>query len=90
MSTKVFQIVTEHSLDDNPEIIKTVSYWTAPSLFAATAAASAHCYEFEQQLMSVQEIITITRNIDFKEGQELLERSIKYGLLHGDAPPDES
>ena len=54
---------------------------------AATASASADAYEFEKLLVSVREACVIVRAVDCKEGQELLQRSIDYGLLEGEGSP---
>ena len=81
--TKLFEVVFEE-VSDESEITSEHNLWTAPSLFAASAAASAHAYEYGKTLKMVREAGIIVRDVGFYEGQQLLDRSIDYGLLEGE------
>lgn len=81
---KVFQIQFDVTDSKTREITRETVYWTAPSLFAATAAASTHAYEYEKHLVAVADVLVVTRQVDFKEGQKELEACLDDGMLYGE------
>ena len=81
---KVFRIEFDVFNDESKEVTREQHFWTAPSLFAATAAASADAYEYEKTLIAVVEACIIVRQVDFKEGQKKVEACINYELLEGE------
>lgn len=59
---KVFEVITEHCKDDNKEVIKTVQYVTSKenSLLSVVEHYTSHCYEYEKDLISVRDVLTVT------------------------------
>ena len=65
---KVFEVIAEHTVDDNPEIIKTVQYVTSEddTLKSVTDYFTRHCYEYEQDLKGVREVLVVVQHIKEK------------------------
>lgn len=66
---KVFQILFDVA-DVDKKITQERHYWIAPSLNAAAAVAGKHAYEYEKDLTSVSEVITITQKIKQEEADQ--------------------
>jgi len=62
---KLFEVITEHCVGDDPEIMTTVQYVTASnnSLESVAKHFTEHCYQYEKELKGVKEVLVITQNI---------------------------
>ena len=62
---KVFEVITEHCVDDSEEITTTRQYVTSEknTLLSVTEYFTKHCYEYEKDLMSVREVLVIVEHI---------------------------
>ena len=62
---KVFEVVTEFCRRGQNEIEKEVQYVTSEqdTLLSVVAAFTRHCDEYEKDLLSVRELLTITQHI---------------------------
>ena len=62
---KVFEVTTEFCRRGNTEIEKEVQYITSEqdTLFSVAEYFSRHCDQYEKDLLSVREIMTITQHI---------------------------
>lgn len=63
---KVFEVTCEYCEGDSKEVITEHQYVTASNNDLATVADyfTKHCYEYEKQLLSVREILTIVQQIE--------------------------
>ena len=63
---KVFEVITETSVDDSNEIIEEVQYVTSDqdTLKSVTDYFTQHCYEYEKELRSVREVLVIVQHIE--------------------------
>ncbi len=62
---RVFEVVTEYA-KENDEMERTRQYVTTENNALKTVAEyfTAHCYQYEKDLISVAEILTITQHIE--------------------------
>ena len=62
---KVFEVVTEHCVDDSKEILKSASYVTSEknTLLSVTEYFTRHCEEYEKDLIGIREVLTIVEHI---------------------------
>jgi len=62
---KVFEIITEHCEGDSKEITTTQLYVTCNTNLIEDVAKyyAVHCEQYEKDLKSVREVITIVENI---------------------------
>jgi len=60
---KVFQIVYDCIESDSKEVIRETSYWTG-CWKSVTEAAVRHSEEYEKELVSISEVLTVTRQFD--------------------------
>lgn len=63
---KVFEVITEHCKGDSKEITTTRQYVTAKgdSLLSVVEHYTAHCEQYEQDLIGVREVLTIAEHIE--------------------------
>ena len=75
---KVFEVITEHENVDK-EIVMATQYVTAKddSLLSVVDYFTRYCYECEEELKSVREVLTIVQNI---ESSEIAEKAGKQHL----------
>ena len=71
---KLFEIIFESTTSESPEITSEHHFWTAPSLAAASIAASNHAYEYDVDFKSAKDAVSITRQISSDEMIKELER----------------
>jgi ribosomal protein S15P/S13E len=66
---KVFEVISEYCQGDSKEIITERQYVTSESntILAVTAYFTKHCYEYEKDLKSVREVLTIVQHIKSEE-----------------------
>lgn len=62
---KVFEVITEHYPSNSNEITTERQYVTSEddSMKLVVDHFTRHCYEYEKELKSVREVITITQKI---------------------------
>ena len=62
---KVFEVITEHCEGDSKEITTTRQYVTSDdnTLKSVCDYFTTHCEQYEQDLISVRDILTIVQNI---------------------------
>ena len=62
---KVFEVITEYCEGDSKEIHTMAQYVTSEenTLLSVTKHFTKHCEEYERDLKSVKEIVTITEHI---------------------------
>ena len=62
---KVFEVITEHCLGPDPEVIRTVQYVTsqADTLKSVADYFTDHCEQYEKSLLSVKEVLVLTEHI---------------------------
>lgn len=62
---KVFEVITEHCLGPDPEVIRTVQYVTsqADTLKSVADYFTDHCVQYEKSLLCVKEVLTLTEHI---------------------------
>lgn len=62
---KVFEVTTEHCMNDSKEITKTISYVTSDegTLKSIVNHYTQHCEEYEKDLIGVREVLTIVHHI---------------------------
>ena len=63
---KVFEVITEHTKPGSTEIIKTVEYVTSTdnNILSVTEYFHKNCMEYQKDLISVRELLTVSRGID--------------------------
>jgi len=62
---KVFEVITERCTEDSTEVITTVQYVTSKenTLLSVTNYFTEHCEQYEMNLKSVREVLTIVQHI---------------------------
>lgn len=62
---KVFEVITEYSMGDDPEIITERQYVTSKedTLKSVTDHFTRHCDEYEKTLKGVREVLTIVTHV---------------------------
>ena len=70
---KVFEVMTEHE-DADKKVINTIEYVTVKddSLLSVVDYFTRHCFEYEKDLKSVREVLTVVQNIESSEVAEAL------------------
>lgn len=63
---KVFEVLTEHCEGDSKEITTTRLYVTSKenTLKSVVDYYTEHCFQYEKDLISVREVLTIVEHID--------------------------
>lgn len=63
---KVFEVVTEYSEGDSKEVIKSAEYVTSRtnSMLNVVAYFTNHCNEYEKELISVREVLTVVQEME--------------------------
>ena len=63
---KVFEVVTEYSEGDSKEVIKSAEYVTSRtnSMLNVVAYFTNHCKEYEKELISVREVLTVVQEME--------------------------
>ena len=66
---KVFEVITEFAVKDEHEITRETQYVTSEedSILTVTEYFARHCFEYEKELISVREVITIVQHIEGKK-----------------------
>jgi ribosomal protein S15P/S13E len=66
---KVFEVVTEFCRRGQNEIEKEVQYVTSEddNLLSVAESFTQHCFEYEKDLISVREVLTIVQHIKITE-----------------------
>ena len=62
---KVFAVITERCKEDNKEIVNVIKYVTSAkdTLLSVTEYFTQYCEEYEEDLKSVKEVITVVQHI---------------------------
>jgi hypothetical protein len=62
---KVFEVITEHCEGDSKEIKTTRLYVTSEdnTLKSVADYYTKHCYEYEKDLISVRDVLSIVENV---------------------------
>ena len=63
---KVFEVRIEHCKADSKEIIESVQYVTSEkdTLLSVTEYFTRHCEEYQEDLKSIKEVVTIVQHIE--------------------------
>ena len=63
---KVFQVITERTNDENKEVMQVSRYVTSfdNSFLTVSSCFSKYCEEFEEELIAIKEILTISQHIN--------------------------
>lgn len=63
---KVFEVITEFCRSGSKEIEKEVQYVTSKegTLKSVADYFTRHCFEYEKELLSVREVLTIVQHIE--------------------------
>lgn len=69
---KVFEAITEHDVLGSNEIQKEMNYVTSyeDTLKSVADYFTEHCEQYEKELMSVREVLTISAHIDTRDSTD--------------------